>query len=74
MRSKAGLVVQVRCGSVVGPTAQAACVFSREWGGLCQERSGVPQEAAAEEFLYRKAGDGWDSGDYRSRFCLDLSV
>lgn len=55
-------------------TAQAACVFSREWHGVCQERPGVPQDGAAEGFLCRKAGDGWDMGGCRSRFHLDLTV
>lgn len=49
-------------------------MFLREWDGLCQERPGVPQGGAAEGFLCRKAGDGWDLGVYRSRFYLDLTV
>lgn len=34
----------------------------------------MPQDGAAEEFLCRKAGDGWDMGGYRSRFYLDLTL
>lgn len=74
MRGSSGLVMLVRCGCVVGHTAQGACVFSRKWHGLCQERPGVPHEGAAVGFPCRKAGDGWDIGGYRSRFCLDLTA
>lgn len=62
VRSNAGLVMLDGWGCVVGDTAQAAHVFSREWDGPCQEKPGVLQEGAAEGFLCRKAGDGWDMG------------